>query len=328
MKGKKLITFIMAGLITLSAFSVTACGDNNGSSSSSSPQTQQGSSNAGNGTSSNSGSSSSSGSNTNENKYKEYSQIFQTIMTDPYYVNLIRSAENSRDLYKSKKFAPHPYGFLEDHGYDVEAIKKGEIKCETNSIVKVEEPDNLYIALNVADPTNTYYNQYMLKYTLTSREMEDYRIVHGNTGTFYKQSVFMNQEISYTRDPEIICHSKINIQTMSKMIGSFELNENFNIKYFKANRVSFIIKNINVPKASFEIFMFANCLEPMMPGYLIDEKCLANQVKMQGDIYIGPILNNAEFNFEQGYNDPNRYAAITFKPDISPAYYYESTVFN
>ena len=65
--------------------------------------------------------------NSDNSNASKYSQLLQNILKSNYYNNLISQAEKNNSLYSSAKFDPHPYAFLEDEGFDIEAIENGDI---------------------------------------------------------------------------------------------------------------------------------------------------------------------------------------------------------
>ena len=209
----------LTGLIVTSSLllSLASCDSNNYDSGNSNDNPNDNTSNVGNNTNNNNG-------NTNDNTIdmSQYSQLLQNVLNNEYYDSLLIRTEISGeyDLYETGDFKPHPYAFLEDEGFDVESIKNGELDAYTMSYVLDEEPNNLYLYTRVADKTNTYYNTYLLKYELTDQEMDDYQLMHAaNDGNarYFLQSVFMNNEISKIKTPEIIQNLKITFEALNGM---------------------------------------------------------------------------------------------------------------
>ena len=112
-----------------------------------------------------------------------YSQILQNILLDEHYDNLIYQAIVGKNyqLLETGVFEPHPYAFLASEGFDISAIKNDEIEAYTMSFVKDEEPNNLYIYTRVMQD-NSYWTNYLLKYKLTDKEMDDYHFLHSGNG--------------------------------------------------------------------------------------------------------------------------------------------------
>ena len=77
--------------------------------------------NSSTGNSTNQEQSSSNGENT------KYSKLITNILNNTYYNQLLSTAKDDESFYASAYFDPHPYAFLDDEGFDVDAIKAGEI---------------------------------------------------------------------------------------------------------------------------------------------------------------------------------------------------------
>ena len=150
-----------------------------------------------------------------ENPYSEYSQLLQNVLLNKEYNNILNSGD-----YNSALFDPHPYAFLEKEGFDVDAIKSGEIECRTRSYVMDNEPNNLYIQTTITEGTSHKTN-YLLRYTLTEQEMDDYRLLHEGEGwvSYYVQATFMNNEISKMKTPTIIGKSNVSLDAFEKLNG-------------------------------------------------------------------------------------------------------------
>ena len=150
---------------------------------------------------------------------EQYSELLQNVLTNEYYNYLIDSARGGNyDLYTSGKFQPHPYAFLEDEGFDIEAIENKQLDCYTMSYVLDEEPNNLYMYTRVND--GSVVHNYLLKYELTDQEMKDYDMTHNApTGAtnYYVQAVFMNNEISEMKTPTIVGTSKMTLKAFEGM---------------------------------------------------------------------------------------------------------------
>lgn len=160
----------------------------------------------------------------NINKYSQYTELLQNVLNNEYYNQLIGQAEADFDFYKTGYFDPHPYAFLEDEGYDIQAIKDNEIECYTMSYILDEEPNNLYMYTRVANEGD-FYTNYLVKYTLTDKEMKDYKLTHedtNNSSKFYIQSVFMNNEISELKTPTIVGESNISFDAFKKFTKDME----------------------------------------------------------------------------------------------------------
>lgn len=184
--------------------------------------------------------------------YEEYSELLQNIMANKRYDELVDQIFiNNKAILQSGEVEPHPYAFLEDEGYDVEAIKKGNELAYTMSYVLDEEPNNLYMYTRVLQ-TDHYVN-YLLKYELTDEEMDDYHMLHSSDGYahFFIQSIFMNNEISETRKPEIVGKTKISVTAFEKLTQNMQYASSaVNSKY-----CDFILLSTNDENDTFETIL-------------------------------------------------------------------------
>ena len=158
---------------------------------------------------------------------EKYSQILKNIFESEYYDNLIARAQNDGSLYSTGYFEPHPYAFLEKQGHDISAIKNDNVEAETFSYVLDNEPNSLYMYTKVMQ-NNSYWQTYLLKYEITDQEYKDYKVLHaGEKGyKYFVQSVFINDEISRTRDAEIVGTSKVTpgvLESMSNILNNERL---------------------------------------------------------------------------------------------------------
>lgn len=145
-----------------------------------------------------------------------FSQVLQTVLTDDYYRNLVEIQKDSSRLSCStaNKYQAIPYGFLEDEGYNITAIKNNEIACETDVFVINNE---LYIACRVENKTSTpYYTHYVIKYSLSEQELQDLNLVFrefpdgANTyRTISYQAPFFIQELSNQKDAQVLSKNHI-----------------------------------------------------------------------------------------------------------------------
>jgi len=143
-----------------------------------------------------------------------YSEILQYVLDNPEYDQTIREAHNLKNegirrVLEKPQFQPHPYGFFEDEGYDVNAIRNGVVESMSIAYTLNKEPNNLYIMSRVeCAGEQPYYTEYILKYKLTDKEMSDYKMIFENN---YIQAIFMHDAISEFKTPEIVYETKITI---------------------------------------------------------------------------------------------------------------------
>ena len=164
--------------------------------------------------------------NNNQNQNtKQYSQLLQNVLNDEYYDSLLNQViSGNTEILKTGAFAPHPYAFLEDEGYDVDAIRQAPNELSrTITYVLEDEPNNLYMFTRVLID-NSYYAVYHLRYTLTDKEMEDYNFLFdGNHQfaetnlNFLRESAFINDKISEMKTPTVLGESKIHINGIEKL---------------------------------------------------------------------------------------------------------------
>ncbi len=137
----------------------------------------------------------------------KYSQLLQNILDSDYCNTLITQVWTWGD---KGYFDPHPYGFLEKEGYNINLIKSNNLLCNTYAYVLDKEPNNLYMAVSVeTKSTQPYFTEYLLKYTLTDKEMSDYDMLHSEE---IIQAMFMNDEISKNKEVEIINKAKCTVE--------------------------------------------------------------------------------------------------------------------
>ncbi len=179
---------------------------------------------------------------------KQYSKLIQTLYTDPYFSKANQDIVNNKLIVMTDpRFDSHPYSFFAQQGHDVqqiqEEISQGVEKCLTYGFIYDDEPNNLYIATRLADPTNTFYYEYLLKYELTEHEMKDYKWMHGvgmediNGKKQYAQFFLLNDIVAKTHTPTILGSTMVTIENHNK-INQYD---DYNIRYlawypFKYNK--------------------------------------------------------------------------------------------
>lgn len=144
----------------------------------------------------------------------QHSDIFNTVVYGDYY-NKVEA-----DYFGDYKNKPSnltnaiPYKFLEDEGYDIDAIKKDTYECKSNSYIYDNAPNDLYMSVQVENPNTVngknYYTNYILKYNLTDQEKEDLDLIFSDR---YIEAAFFMQELSYHKTPEIISETKLTIDS-------------------------------------------------------------------------------------------------------------------
>ena len=185
-----------------------------------------------------------------------YSQLVTDLAENDYYNSLIRKAANDPDVLNGPSFDPHPYGFLEDQGIDTDGIKKGNLECKTISFTRKEEPNNLYIMTYAEqDSSKPYFNEYMIRYTLSDSEMEDYKYLHEN---HYIQAQFINDFISQEKDPEILSYTKMSVnahKNLADSLGDGSLDP-FVKDIVRTNNIDFVLKEYSQETGLFTVYLF------------------------------------------------------------------------
>ena len=144
-----------------------------------------------------------------ENQYPQYSTLLNQLLTDSEVNEIIDRAKQTGET-NPNDFRTHPYTFLAKKGHNVSRIKSGEVECSTISFIYDNEPNNLYLAVTVEDTRGKidydYVAQYLVRYTLTDQEMEEYKMLDHDG---YIQSYFMNDTISKHKQAEILAENYI-----------------------------------------------------------------------------------------------------------------------
>lgn len=154
--------------------------------------------------SNNNGSVNNTGNNSTENN-TNYSKILDTVVNDEYYCKLVDGAKNGTVDTNSGYFDPHPYGFLDDEGYDIAKIKNGTLECLSNSYLA---NDGYYIQTMVEHKNSTadYYGCYILKYSLSDTEKAELDDMFTDG---YIQAPLYIQEISNQKTAEVVSEAYI-----------------------------------------------------------------------------------------------------------------------
>ena len=214
-----------------------------------------------------------------------HSQILKNILLDEYYEKLIHRVHTSESL-RSWAFQPHPYAFYEDQGIDLTPLKNGQSEAYTMSYVLYEEPNSLYMYTRIL-LDNSYYQNYLLKYEITDVEYNDYYLMHNGYGEYdyYIQSVFMNNEIAKSRDPEIISSSKVSKKAQEYLTESFQKT-----KLVTTKNCDIFIMDVEPKTGRFVVYVvprLPNRDEMHIDSNVATVNCLGALV-YNGDIYYAP----------------------------------------
>lgn len=277
--SKKIPCLAMAALIS---FSLTACGptlettDSTNQPGTSNSQTQ------------------------GNEELNKYSKLLQNILTNKEYNTLIAKGKADATFYKGGEFQPHPYAFLESQGFDVEEIKNETTPCYTMSYVLEDEPNNLYMYTRI-QPTDSYYETYLIRYTLTDQEMNEYEMLHnGYDGKYYAQAVFMNREISKLKTPTIIGQSSIHTNTYKEIANSIAYGGYLGKENSKDIVCDFMLLNPNAENNYLHL--------KLIPKFDNKSSISHNHYLMEADGHSSTIIT-----FENGiYKGPSHFANMRF----------------
>ncbi|MBQ9744694.1 MAG: hypothetical protein IJW19_06165 [Clostridia bacterium] len=205
--------------------------------------------------------------NQNQNQYSEF-------------INYIWNNESFKNEDPSKT-KPHPYQFLEEEGYDISQIKNGNLKCFTSSFVKDTEPNNLYLTVRVETKADApYYTNYLLKYTLTDKEMKDYLKLHNG---FYVEALLANQAIDMLKNPEVVNESRITVEAYDGLLKAFKKDE-FVSNLLNGDNVSeFILLDINKTDWTFNVLLLG---EFRIGNYMTNSSYIAEATVSEGSEFI------------------------------------------
>ena len=160
----------------------------------------------------------------------EYSQIMDTVLNDEYYTSLVDNftyEDNSSAYYD-----PHPYGFLEDEGYNIDDIKNGTLKCYSTSYMK---DDGYYIRTMVENKASTdYYGCYIIKYDLTDQEKDELDMLFKEQ---YIQTPLYIQEISNQKSASVQSEAYISKTGYESILARTKTSQNLTTNTLGTNNV-------------------------------------------------------------------------------------------
>lgn len=244
-KRKHIAALIFAGAMALVPFAVSSCSVN------CNPQTQTDKSDSSdvNNNSSSSGSSSTPDTNTSKD---EHCKIVYNLLHDVYYVNLHNKIDANPTI--TKDMLPVPYKFLRDEGKNVDAYLDGTLNAFASSYMYENDKNHLYVSVKAENISNSsygnYYTNYVLKYTLTDQESEEFLYLCDGE---YLQGLLFVQELDIQKDPEVLSEVNIAKDTYELMLRSIPNGENINpdkyrqieidMTYASMDSLSFSIRN-------------------------------------------------------------------------------------
>ncbi|MFQ6752115.1 MAG: hypothetical protein ACLRFL_00925 [Clostridia bacterium] len=236
------------------------------------------------------------------NKYSEYSSLLQGVLTSTEYNSLISQFKIEAQNNGCRKILNyiHPFGFLEDEGFDISAIKAGNLECHTSPFIYQDEPNNLYMALAVKD--GSHYVNYLLKYQLSDQEMNEYRTFTGKYATY--QAYFFNDAISRAKTPTIVsevnvssdtfnsAHHRYFTQTASSKIYK-DIVYGENIEPFSTSLV--ILTDYDLEAKNFSVFVVPRIdysrdlfIESLKVGKIQLKVAYGLPIEIENDVFIDP----------------------------------------
>lgn len=192
-----------------------------------------------------------------DDPYANYSGLLKSVLNDNYYNGLIAQVEQDHSVFNTPLFDPHPYTFLQEQGHDVAKIKSGALKCTTETYIKNQEPNNLYMITYVENQGSfPYYTEYLLKASLTDAEMADYKMLNEKD---YIQSLFINDQIAKSKNLQIVSECNMSVEAHTGLQGNLTVNTNIlNALSIDKYNVDFILQGFSEKTQTFDILLFEN----------------------------------------------------------------------
>lgn len=141
-----------------------------------------------------------------------YSDLVKNnILNNGFYQRLIMS-EDSLVRPGNIHYYPHPYGYLQKRGHNIQAIKDGELECNTILYTVGNDTGHLYVDTRVQtiDGDMDYYTCYSLKYALSEKEYHD---LYYFSDRIYSLAPLIVQELSYQKSPQVLYEASL-LKTM------------------------------------------------------------------------------------------------------------------
>jgi len=235
-----------------------------------------------------------------ESFQKNNSALLYDLLTDDYYNYLINLVKTNR-LSSKSYIAPHPFAFLEEQGHDVNRVRSGALDCTTHTFTKDEEPNKLYMAVYVEND-GEYYTEYLLRYTLTEKEMSDYKMLFDKRTI---QAAFINDQISKSKTPEIL--SEINLKKYCH--DNYLSNDKF--AYMIHNTLTtdrsvsydLILKDYDIDNDTFSIMMFTYHRSNDAPTIRNDKNYIATEITLKARLGEQVKFENGVVTIQECYID-------------------------
>ncbi len=131
-----------------------------------------------------------------------------------------------------------------------------------------------------------YLTHYILKYTLTDKEMEDYHYLHDY---FTMEALFANQAIDALKEPEVVSESRITVEAYNGILKELKKDDFVSTK-LNGDKVSeFLLLDINKTDWTFDILLVGK----YRTGYnMTSSSYIAKATVSEGSEFIRVDTNN------------------------------------
>lgn len=141
-----------------------------------------------------------------------YSDLVKNnILNNGFYQRLIAS-EDTLVRPGNIHYYPHPFGYLQKRGHNIQAIKDGELECNTIVYTVGNDTGHLYVDTRVQtiEGDLDYYTCYSLEYALSEKEYHD---LYYFCDKYYSLAPLIVQELSYQKSPQVLAETSL-LKTM------------------------------------------------------------------------------------------------------------------
>ena len=236
----------------------------------------------------------------------EHSNLLYTIKEEKK--SMIDGLKNGTIKEDSLHAYSHPLHFFEGQGIDVNAIKIGTAFASTKSYMVENEPNNLYMFTYCTNGSSSYYNEYTLCYTLTDKEVEDYKLLHKTNRI---EAVFMNDAISATRSPEILSSCKCDVSAHESLQKSLS-GLSYTKKMLDTSSIDILLKDFNETDQTFNVLAYPKIGYSYPKLMTTSAKCGIyyltrgrNSLSIKNDVFSGPTSYGGYLINENLYNTEN-----------------------
>lgn len=257
----------------------------------------------------------------NDPNYSKYSKTLQTVLTDPYYVNLLNEISSRENFLNYKKYfyhVGHPYRFLAEQGYDVDAIKNGRQNCETEIYLMGGE---FYFETLVENSGATpYYDCYRLKCKISEKEIEDLNMLFNKK---YNEAPLFIQELERTNKVDVLSYTKHAVETYNKLTESFRNSPTYSKNIIGESNVSILLIDYYAPEKFGPRYLSYIIHKQVGSSSYFKSKSKLTELKMVA--YGGPYDTDIESTFDCTAD----FSLINdFTPEIKEATFYVTNITN